>query len=103
LFADAGLVSLVSLVSPYAAGRRAAREVHERAGLPFCEVWVATPIDECERRDPKGLYARARAGEIDCLTGVNAPYEPPTDAELEIGPELTLELAVREVLRWIPR
>jgi bifunctional enzyme CysN/CysC len=103
LFADAGVVALVSLVSPYAAGRRAAREIHERSGLPFCEVWVSTPVDECERRDPKGLYARARAGEIDCLTGVNAPYEPPADAELEIGPELTLELAVQEVMRWIPR
>jgi adenylyl-sulfate kinase len=103
LFADAGMVALVSLVSPYAAGRRAARRIHERAGLPFCEVYVSTPVEECERRDPKGLYARARAGEIDCLTGVNAPYEPPTRADLEVGPELTLELAVQEVLRWIPR
>src|SRR5918998_6913842 len=61
LMADAGVTVLVSLVSPYRADRAAARAVHERVGLPFLEVWVSTPLEECERRDPKGLYARARA------------------------------------------
>ena len=57
LFADAGTVALVSLISPYADGRRAARELLERDGLDFVEVFVNTPVDECARRDPKGLYA----------------------------------------------
>ena len=63
LFADAGVVAIVSLVSPSAADRALARELHEAAGLPFVEVFVDTPVEVAERRDPKGLYARARAGE----------------------------------------
>jgi adenylyl-sulfate kinase len=89
--ADAGTVALVSLVSPYAQDRDAARALHAADGIPFIEVWVDTPLDECERRDPKGLYARARAGEIAGLTGIDAPYEAP------ISPELTLR-AGREPL-----
>ncbi len=84
LLADGGTVALVSLVSPYAADRDAARALHEAAGLRFAEVWVDTPLEVCERRDPKGLYARARRGEIADLTGVGAPYEPPAGAELRI-------------------
>src|SRR5918998_4805579 len=61
LMADAGVLVLVALVSPYRADRAAARAVHERLGVPFLEVWISTPLEECERRDPKGLYARARA------------------------------------------
>src|SRR4051812_37537322 len=64
LFADAAVVAIVPLISPYPAGRDAARAAHESLGVPFFEVFVDTPIDECERRDPKGLYAKARAGEI---------------------------------------
>jgi adenylyl-sulfate kinase len=60
LMADAGTIAVVSLVSPYAEGRDRARALHEEDGLPFVEVWVSTPLEECERRDPKGLYARAR-------------------------------------------
>ena len=86
LFADAGLVALVSLVSPYAAGRAQVRERHESDGLRFVEVYVNTPLEECERRDPKGLYARARAGELPGLTGIDAPYEPPERPELELRP-----------------
>jgi adenylyl-sulfate kinase len=85
LLADAGVVALASLVSPYEADRRHAREIHSRAGLPFLEVWVATPLEECERRDPKGLYARARAGELHGMTGVDAPYEEPRSPDLTIG------------------
>ncbi|MDP9386137.1 MAG: adenylyl-sulfate kinase [Actinomycetota bacterium] len=84
LLADSGTVALVSLVSPYAADRQAARALHDAAGLRFAEVWVDTPLEICERRDPKGLYARARRGEIPDLTGVGAPYEPPADAELRL-------------------
>ncbi|MGE2722642.1 adenylyl-sulfate kinase [Mycolicibacterium celeriflavum] len=82
LFADAGVVALASLVSPLRSDRETARALNDAAKLPFIEVYVATPVDECERRDPKGLYARARAGELKGLTGIDAPYEPPDDADL---------------------
>ena len=95
LFADAGLVALAALVSPYAADRRRIRERHEADGLRFVEVYVNTPLEECERRDPKGLYARARAGELPGLTGVDDPYEPPARPELELRP---LEQGVPETV-----
>jgi bifunctional enzyme CysN/CysC len=86
LFADAGVVSLVSLVSPFAEDRALARAMHEQAGLPFLEVWVDTPVEECERRDPKGLYARARAGDLPGFTGVDGAYEAPEEPELVLHP-----------------
>jgi len=86
LFADAGLIALVPLISPYRAARSAVRAAHRRAELPFIEVFVDTPLEECERRDPKGLYARARRGEVSDMTGIDAPYEAPTDAELRLTP-----------------
>jgi adenylylsulfate kinase-like enzyme len=92
-----------SLVSPYAADRLHAREVHERDGLPFLEVFVDTPPAECERRDPKGLYAKARAGEIPDFTGVSMPYEPPGDAELTITPDEPLEHSVWRLLEALHR
>jgi bifunctional enzyme CysN/CysC len=82
LFADAGVVALASLVSPLKSDREIARALSDAAKLPFIEVYVATPVDECEKRDPKRLYARARAGELKGLTGVDAPYEPPDDPDL---------------------
>ena len=87
LLADAGVVAIASLVSPYAADRATARKLHEDAGITFAEVYVDTPPEECERRDPKGLYAKARRGEIKDFTGVNAPYEPPANADLVLGAE----------------
>jgi len=86
LFADAGVVALVPVISPYRADRARARAAHEAAGLPFVEVFVDTPIDVCEQRDPKGLYAKARRGEIVGFTGVDDPYEPPQRAELRLTP-----------------
>jgi bifunctional enzyme CysN/CysC len=85
LFADAGAIALVSLVSPYARDRVAARELHTEGGLDFLEVHVNTPLEECERRDPKGLYARARRGEISGMTGIDDPYEPPAAPDVEIS------------------
>ena len=84
LMADAGTVAIVSLVSPFAADRELARELHDAAGLPFVEVYVDTPPEVCEQRDPKGLYVKARAGEIPDFTGVSAPYEPPPHPDLVI-------------------
>jgi len=86
LLADAGVIALVSLVSPYAADRAAARELHEQQGIEFIEVFVDTPLEICEQRDPKGLYARARSGELKEMTGIDAPYEAPEQAELVILP-----------------
>lgn len=85
LLADAGVVAIAPLVSPYRADRDRVRARHGGAGIPFFEVHVATPLEECERRDPKGLYARARAGEISGLTGIDDPWEPPLAPELELG------------------
>ena len=82
LFADAGVVAVAPLISPYAAGRAHARAVHEAVGLTFLEVWVSTPLEECERRDPKGLYAKARRGELKGFTGIDDPYEPPEQPDL---------------------
>ncbi|MCW2588085.1 MAG: adenylyl-sulfate kinase [Mycobacterium sp.] len=82
LFADAGVVALASLVSPLKSDREIARALNDAAKLPFIEVHVATSLAECEKRDPKGLYARARAGELKGLTGVDAPYEAPEHADL---------------------
>ncbi|MFZ2241232.1 MAG: adenylyl-sulfate kinase [Gordonia amarae] len=86
LFADSGAVSVVSLISPFAAERRLAREIHQEQGLPFYEVFMDTPLEECERRDPKGLYARARAGEITHFTGIDSPYEAPENPEAVVAP-----------------
>ena len=82
LFADAGLVALVPLISPYRADRDNVRALHDEAGLRFVEVYLDIPLEVCEERDPKGLYAQARAGEITGFTGVDDPYEAPDAPEL---------------------
>jgi bifunctional enzyme CysN/CysC len=87
LFADSGVVVIVSLISPFAAERERAREVHSERALPFTEIFVDTPLQVCERRDPKGLYARARAGELRDFTGIDSPYERPEHAEFVFTPE----------------
>ncbi|MBF6346853.1 adenylyl-sulfate kinase [Nocardia cyriacigeorgica] len=86
LFAEAGVIAIVSLISPYRADRDRARAVHEAAGIPFLEVFVDTPLEICESRDPKGMYAKARAGEISDFTGVDAPYEHPLTPGLVLRP-----------------
>jgi len=98
LFADAGTVALVALVSPYTDCRQKVRELHERDGLPFLEVFVNTPAEECARRDPKGLYARANNGSLSGMTGVDAPYEEPRAPEVELTPEMDVDAAVALVL-----
>jgi adenylyl-sulfate kinase len=81
--ARAGAAVIVSAISPYEEARRHARSLVE-PHVPFVEVYVATPLEECARRDPKGLYAAAFAGEIDDFTGVSAPYEEPSHPEVRI-------------------
>ncbi|MBY0443483.1 MAG: adenylyl-sulfate kinase [Mycobacteriaceae bacterium] len=82
LLADAGVVALAALVSPLKSDREIARELNNAAKLPFIEVYIATSLTECEKRDPKGLYARARSGKLAGLTGVDALYEPPENPDL---------------------
>jgi bifunctional enzyme CysN/CysC len=102
LFVDAGLIVLVSFISPYRAERMLAREAVEQD--EFVEIFVDTPVDECRRRDPKGLYRRADAGQLRNFTGVDAPYEAPLDPEirlrtLELSPEALAEQVVQELQR----
>jgi len=85
LVAESGAIALVSLVSPYASDREAAAALHASDDLEFIEVFVNAPLELCEERDPKGLYARARAGELSGMTGIGAPYEPPADPALVLG------------------
>ena len=86
LMADAGLVVLAPVISPYRADRDRVRAAHDAAELRFLEVFVDTPLELCEERDPKGLYAKARAGELTGMTGIDDPYEPPLTPDLRIEP-----------------
>ncbi|MCA9289555.1 MAG: adenylyl-sulfate kinase [Phycisphaerales bacterium] len=87
LFADAGVLAITSFISPYAADRDAARALHDASGVPFLEIFVDTPLAVCEARDPKGLYRKARAGEITGFTGIDDPYEAPARPELVLRTE----------------
>ena len=82
LMVDAGLVVLVAFISPFRAEREGARELFAEG--EFIEVFVDTPLDECERRDPKGLYGKARRGALPNFTGIDSPYEPPEHPELHV-------------------
>jgi adenylylsulfate kinase len=84
LFADSGVVTMTSFISPYRADRDRARKIHEDAGVRFIEIYVDTPVDVCEERDPKGLYKKARAGQIKGFTGVDDPYEAPENPEMVV-------------------
>ena len=75
LFADAGLIAITSFISPYRKDREAVRALHEAGQVPFLEIHANTPIETCEQRDPKGLYKKARAGELKNFTGIDDPYE----------------------------
>lgn len=87
LFADAGVIAIVPLISPYRAARQLARSLHDAADVSFAEIFVDTPLEVCEQRDPKGLYAKARAGEIRGMTGIDDPYEAPLDPEYRFTPD----------------
>lgn len=86
LFADSGCITLCSFVSPYRAARDQVRKLHEDAGLPFFEIFVDIPIEVAQQRDPKGLYAKAAAGEIKDMTGLSekSPFEAPQNPELRL-------------------
>lgn len=104
LFADAGMITITSFISPYRADRDLVRKLHEDAGLPFLEVFVDCDIAVAEQRDPKGLYKKARAGEIKGFTGIDDPYEAPSNAELHLKThELTVAESVEKLLDLLER
>ncbi|HBZ62515.1 MAG: adenylyl-sulfate kinase [Ilumatobacteraceae bacterium] len=99
LFADAGIVAIVPIISPFIASREHARKIHHDNELAFVEVHVATPIEECERRDTKGLYSKVRSGEMTGLSGVDSVYEPPKSPEITVGANSeTLEQSVAMIM-----
>jgi adenylyl-sulfate kinase len=102
LFARAGFICIAALVSPYQQDRNMARRLAREHA--FIEVHVHAPLDVCEKRDPKGLYAKARAGKIQAFTGVSAPYEVPTDPEITVATDrLSVSQAVTEILECLGR
>jgi adenylylsulfate kinase len=84
LFVDSSVIALTSFISPYREDRDKVRALHEESGMPFIEVFVDCSLDEAEKRDPKGLYKKARAGEIKNFTGIDDPYEAPEKAEIHL-------------------
>ncbi len=104
MFAESGSLALIALICPFEEDRRLIRMMHEDAGLPFVEVFVDTSLEECERRDPKGLYARARAGQLPDFTGIDSDYEPPPNPELVLGASSgTISEQVSRVLELLER
>ncbi len=102
LFADAGMIAITSFISPYTADRDAVRKLHDEANLPYLEVYVDVPLDVAEQRDPKGLYKKARAGEIKGFTGIDDPYEAPTNPELHLRTDqLSIEQSVEQMLNTL--
>ncbi|EAQ99065.1 adenylyl-sulfate kinase [Congregibacter litoralis] len=100
LFADSGVIALSSFISPYVADRDAVRELHAAAGIDFIEVFVDCSLEAAESRDPKGLYKKARAGEIKNFTGIDDPYEAPPAAEIHLhSDEQSLDEEVARILQ----
>lgn len=99
LFSDACVLTITSFISPYIKDRDLVRKLHQDAGLPFIEVYIKCPLDVAEQRDPKGLYKKARAGQLKGFTGIDDPYEEPPSAELVIDTSTTsVEEAVQTIL-----
>ncbi|KIL68979.1 hypothetical protein M378DRAFT_21872 [Amanita muscaria Koide BX008] len=102
LFADSGCVTITAFISPYKNDRAEARQLHEKSSLPFIEVFVDAPLQVVEARDPKGLYKKARAGEIKDFTGVSAPYEAPGAPEIHLKTdELSVEQTVQTIVDYL--
>ena len=102
LFSDSCTIALTSFISPYRADRATARELHKSRSIPFIEIYVHVDLSVAESRDPKGLYAKARKGEIKEFTGISAPYEEPEDAEIVIkSGEKSVEEEVVQIVRYL--
>ena len=104
LFVDSSVIALTSFISPYREDRDKVRALHEEAGMPFIEVFVDCSLDEAEKRDPKGLYKKARAGEIKNFTGIDDPYEAPENAEIHLHTDqMTLQEEVDLLLEYLKK
>jgi adenylylsulfate kinase len=108
LFADSSTIALTSFISPYIADRKIARDLHANASqggddpIPFIEVFVDIPVEVAEKRDPKGLYKKARAGEIPNFTGISAPYEAPENPEIHLRTDqLSVEESVVKIVDYL--
>ncbi|KAF9446397.1 adenylylsulfate kinase [Macrolepiota fuliginosa MF-IS2] len=102
LFSDASAITITAFISPYRKDRQVARDLHDTASIPFVEVFVDAPLSVVEERDPKGLYKKARAGEIKDFTGISAPYEEPETPEIHIKTqETSVEDAVRIISEYL--
>lgn len=102
LYVDTGILALSSFISPYRSDRDQVRELHKESGMDFIEVFVDCPLDEAEKRDPKGLYKKARAGEIKNFTGIDDPYEAPDIPEIHLNTaEMSLEDEVNAVIAYL--
>lgn len=102
LFVDTGVIVLSSFVSPYRADRDLVRKLHDDGGMAFIEVYVDVPLEEAEKRDPKGLYKKARAGQIPNFTGISDPYEAPLSPELVLKThEMTLQEEVDAIIAML--
>jgi len=102
LMADAGYVVICSLIAPYKADRQDAKEIHAVDDIDFIEVFINAPIEEAEKRDPKGLYKKARAGKIKGFTGIDAPYEAPTSPDVDINTaKLSIDQSADKLIKEI--
>ena len=102
LFVDSGIISLSSFISPYREDRDTVRQLHKESGFDFIEVYVDCPLEEAEKRDPKGLYKKARAGEIKNFTGIDDPYEAPENPEIHLRTDqMTLEEEVDTIIDYL--
>jgi bifunctional enzyme CysN/CysC len=102
VLADAGLIAVLAVIAPLGADRQRLRAIHQEAELPFLEVFLDTSLAECERRDPKGLYARARRGELPNFTGIDSPYQPPEAPEVRLSGPWTPAEGAERVLGCLP-
>lgn len=102
LFTDAGIITLASFISPYRKDREEVRKIHEGSGLTFVEIFIDCSLESAEERDPKGLYKKARNGEIKNFTGIDDPYEAPTNPEIHlISDKMSLDDEVKTVLNYL--
>ncbi|KAJ7647423.1 adenylylsulfate kinase [Roridomyces roridus] len=104
LFTDSSCITITAFISPYRMDRDLARDLHQKSSLPFIEVFVDAPLSVVEERDPKGLYKKARAGEIKDFTGISAPYEAPENPEIHIKTDETdVEGSVRIITEYLEK
>ena len=108
LFADSSTIAITSFISPYKADRQSARDLHTAAqtaddeAIPFIEVYVQIAVEDAEKRDPKGLYKKAREGIIKEFTGISAPYEAPLKPEVHIvNNDISVQDAVKQIITYL--